>query len=129
MLLFESAHASLGDDNGELGFIQCFSEVANEVRHVLLIRVVQSLIDPIVPALVPSKTNHFKRLILECWEDVLKIVHHGLNFFQQGEVVFTRLIAWGGGGAKINTEAFATPRDFDQEDRFIKLISGDRSKS
>ena len=59
MLLFESAHARLGDDNGELGFIQCFPEVVNEVRHILLIRVVQSLIDPIVPALVPSKTNHF----------------------------------------------------------------------
>ena len=54
-----TAHARVGDDERQLRDSQVFPNVLHKVNQVLLIDIDSSLIDTIVPTLVPTETDDF----------------------------------------------------------------------
>ena len=128
MALGGAGHAGLGDHERQVRRIEVPSQIANEIREVLLVGVVEGLIDPIVPALVPSDPDQLDLAAFELREDRGEVRDRLLREVDELSVLRADLPT-GTRGPELLADRLAAPGDLDEDDGFVERLADDRAEA
>ncbi len=112
MFFLLPAHVGLGHDERQLGRIQVLADIADEMGQVLLVLVVEALVYPVVPTLMPAESQQFEIAAWVLREQRCRVRQHPFRQLEDLLIVRSHLIARGW-WPNILRETLAAPGELD----------------